>query len=57
MTDFVNYTPIDLKSLLTNIENVQYNPSNIQSTILTALSDSSNGLINIVDPSNPFIFL
>ena len=57
MPDFLNYTPIDLKTLLNNITAVQYNPSSIKTAVLTALSDSSNGLIDIVDPSNPFVFL
>lgn len=57
MVDIVNYVPIPLKTLMANIDTVKFNPSLIQRTILTHLNDVTSGLVDIVDPTNPFIFL
>lgn len=57
MVDIVNYTPVPLKTLMANIDAVKFNPSLIQLAVLTHLNDVTNGLVDIVDPTNPFIFL
>ena len=57
MADITNYTPITVSTLMANINTVKYNPSAIQRTALAYLSDVTNGLVDIVDPTNPFIFL
>jgi hypothetical protein len=57
MSNIVNYTPVPLSSLMANITQYRYNPSNIQRVILSHLSDVTNGVVDIVDPTNPFIFL
>lgn len=48
-------TPVS--KILANIDSFKYNPSAIQRLALGALSDVSNGEINIVDATNPFVFL
>ena len=45
-----------VSTLMANITNYQYNPVAIQSAIMQTLSDVTNGNIQIVDPSNPFVF-
>jgi len=57
MVDIVNYKPVPLSNLLANIEAVKYNPASIQVAVLNHLSDVTNGLIDIVDPTNPFVYL
>lgn len=46
-----------LSILKSNIDAYRYNPTKIQSAILRMLRDISNGTLDIVDPSNPFMFL
>lgn len=48
---------LPLSGLLDNIMLHRYNPTNIQRVILDHLSDVTNGKIQIVDPTSPFIFL
>lgn len=48
---------IEMSTLLSQIDTYKYNPSAIQRTILNHLSNITSGTVNIVDPSNPFIFL
>lgn len=47
----------DATSLKSQIEALRSNPAGIQRTILNLLDDASAGNINVVDPSNPFVFL
>lgn len=42
--------------VLSNISKYKYNPSGIQRVVLQHLKDVSNGAIDIVDPTNPFVF-
>lgn len=42
--------------MISNILNYQYNPAGIQRSALQALTDATNGEIEIVDPTNPFVF-
>lgn len=46
-----------LASLKSQIDQYRYNPTRIQGAILRLLRDVSGGKIDIVDPSNPFVFL
>jgi len=57
MSDLVNYKSINIQELMNNIERYKYNPSGIQRVILEYLDEVSMGQIDIVDPTNPFIFL
>jgi len=45
-----------VSKLMDNVTNYQYNPASIQTAILQTLTDVTDGKINIVDPSNPFVF-
>jgi hypothetical protein len=57
MSDLVNYTPIPLSALMSQINQFKYNPSAIQRVILDNLYQYTNGQADIVDPTNPFVFL
>lgn len=46
-----------LADLLDQVSSYKYNPSAIQRAVLSHLSDIKNGDIEIVDPTNPFVFL
>lgn len=54
LTDFGTSTIDELKN---KIELYKYNPVLMQRVILDTLSEVTDGRINIVDPSNPFVFL
>lgn len=57
MANLTTTESIQLSDHLTNLDLVKYNPSAIQSYILNQLSYVSGGKVNIVDPTNPFVFL
>lgn len=42
--------------LLANMQQYQYNPALIQKDVLDHLDQVTSGAVNIVDPSNPFVF-
>lgn len=46
-----------LTTLKENIDAFRYNPTRIQGAILRMLREISEGKLDIVDPSNPFVFL
>ena len=46
-----------VEKLKTNIDTYRYNPSGIKREIFNMLDEVSNGTINVVDPTNPFVFL
>lgn len=45
-----------VNNLLLNISRFKYNPAGIQQAILEHLQEIQNGTVNIVDPTNPFVF-
>lgn len=47
----------EINNLMANLAKYKFNPSGIQRTVLQHLSDISGGSINVVDPTNPFVFL
>lgn len=47
-------TPVN--ALIANAVNFQYNPTLIQSAVMQTLQDATNGTLQIVDPTNPFVF-
>jgi len=57
MGNLVNYTPIPVGSLMSQIQQFKYNPSSIQRVILDNLYQYTSGQADIVDPTNPFVFL
>lgn len=57
MATVTETTVIPLSDLLNKIALYRYNPTNIQRVILDHLNDITNGKIDIVDPTSPFVFL
>ena len=53
----VNNNSVYLNELMAKVDNYHYNPSSIARVHLDALSEITDGKVNIVDASNPFIFL
>lgn len=45
-----------VQDLINNVVQYQYNPASIQKAALQTLKEASNGEIEIVDPTNPFVF-
>ena len=57
MSDLVPSKSITITNLLDNLESVKTNPSAIQRVVLDYLAEVVDGKVNIVDPTNPFVFL
>lgn len=57
MSNLISYTPISFSNLLSQIQTYKYNPSAIQRVILDNLYQATQGQADIVDPTNPFVFL
>ncbi len=57
MPNLVNYTPIPVSALMSQITQYKYNPSAIQRVILDNLFQYTQGQADVVDPTNPFVFL
>lgn len=55
--DIINYQSITIQTLMANLEQYKYNPSLIQRVILDYLDEVTSGQVDIVDPTNPFVFL
>lgn len=56
MSEITNITPVSTKELLEKLSYFKFNPAAIQDLVLDYLS-SSDQTIDIVDCSNPFVFL
>lgn len=48
---------VSIQSIMDNLELYKNNPTAIQRVILDALDEITNGTVNVVDPTTPFIFL
>ena len=57
MTDILASGSPTITSLLANLDTYKYNPSAIQQVIFNYLDEVTSGQVNIVDPTNPFVFL
>jgi hypothetical protein len=57
MANITEYTHIGINELLPDIEKYKYNPSAIQRRILDHLRNVTDGKVDIIDPTNPFVFL
>jgi hypothetical protein len=57
MPDITSYKLISTNSLMSNITRYKNNPSQIQRIILDHLAAVTDGQVDIVDPTNPFVFL
>lgn len=57
MTTTILSDSAKVPGLLKNIDKVRFNPSAIQRLVLQHLQDVSAATVDIVDPTNPFVFL
>lgn len=57
MSDLTIKKSVTINELMANLDRYKYNPSNMQRVILEHLDEITNGDVNIVDPTNPFVFL
>lgn len=57
MAEITNYTSSSITKLMTNLDHYKYNPSAMQQVIFDYLEEITNGEVDIVDPTNPFVFL
>ena len=57
MANLVEYTEVTNTELMGEIDRFKFNPSQIQRVILSKLSKTTDGKVDIVDPTNPFVFL
>ena len=57
MPDIIPVNPIDIQSELANLDIYKYQPNGIVNVTLNRLKDMLGGRVDIVDPSNPFIYL
>lgn len=57
MAEIAASNTVGLKTLMENIQLYRYNPSEIQRAVLDHLENITSGEIDIVDPTNPFVFL
>ena len=57
MPDITQFDIAPIEELKSKLELYKYNASLMQRVILDTLTDVTNGKINIVDPTNPFVFL
>lgn len=57
MAEITSYKSVPISELMANLARYKYNPSNIQRVILDHLDEITEGAVDIVDPTNPFVFL
>jgi hypothetical protein len=57
MSEIVNYKSVSISTVMNNLSRYKYNPTGIQRTILDLLEEITEGSVDIVDPTNPFVFL
>ena len=57
MANLTEYSRFTNTELMDNILQVKYNPSLIQRSILSKIADVTDGEVDIVDPTNPFVFM
>lgn len=57
MADITSYSSVAITDITSRLEHYKYNPAGIQRVILDLLEEVTNGEIDIVDPTSPFVFL
>lgn len=57
MTTVINNGSLTVSNLLDDIALFKYNPSGIQRVVLDHLRSLTDGVVDVVDPTNPFVFL
>ncbi len=55
--DIINYQSSSIQTLMGNLERYKYNPSLMQRVVLDYLDEITSGQVDVVDPTNPFVFL
>lgn len=56
MPDVTDYRSVTIKEVVDRLDHYKANPSGIQRVIFEVLEEVTNGEINIVDPTSPFVF-
>ncbi len=57
MANIIKYNSVTIDSIMANLEQYKHNPSAIQRSMYDLLGEITGGTLNIVDPTNPFVFL
>lgn len=57
MAEITTYKSVSITDLMARLDSNKHNPSSIQRVILEHLDEITNGEVDIVDPTNPFVFL
>jgi hypothetical protein len=57
MTTVINNGSVKVSNLLDDIALYKYNPSGIQRVVLEHLRALTDGVVDVIDPTNPFVFL
>ena len=57
MANIITYKSKTIQQLTTDLDQVKYNPTLMQAAIFNYLDEITNGEVDIVDPTNPFVFL
>ncbi len=57
MSNLIEYTEVTNTEMMTDINRFKFNPALIQRVILNKLAQTTDGRVDIVDPTNPFVFL
>lgn len=57
MAELTNFKSVSISKLMANLDRYKYNPDMRQVVMLDYLQEVTNGEVDIVDPTNPFVFL
>jgi hypothetical protein len=57
MPDLTSFTPMSIAQVVASVEPYKYNPMLFQSVMAQNLKYMSNNQVNLVDPTNPFVWL
>jgi len=57
MADIVASKSVSIQTLMGNLDLYKYNPSALQRVVLDYLDEVTEGAVNVVDPTSPFVFL
>lgn len=57
MAEITQTTNVSIENMLSRLEEFKYNPAGLQRAIFSVLDEITDGEIDIVDPTNPFVFL
>lgn len=57
MSEITTYQSVTITDLMKRLDTYKHNPSAIQQVVYNYLDEVTSGQVNIVDPTNPFVFL